>query len=88
MSADNLTWAVEASATQIALEWIVHQWEPALDLSSKTSRPPDLAIQRSGNQWNVCCLPNHAQRDGRTAMAGLFQKAWWAQNTHRHHQML
>jgi hypothetical protein len=28
MSDDDLTWAVEASAAQIALRWIVLQWEP------------------------------------------------------------
>jgi hypothetical protein len=41
MSDDSLTWAVEASATQIALGWIVHQWEPALDAARK---PLDLQI--------------------------------------------
>ena len=27
MSDDDLTWAVEASAAQVALLWMVHQWE-------------------------------------------------------------
>jgi hypothetical protein len=27
MSDDDLTWAVEASAAQVALAWMVHQWE-------------------------------------------------------------
>ena len=36
MSDDDLTWAVEASAAQIALRWMVLQWEPHVDKSSKS----------------------------------------------------
>ena len=41
MSDDDLTWAVKASAAQIALMWMVHQWEPTIDGSNK---PLDLQI--------------------------------------------
>ena len=41
MSDDDLTWAVEASAAQIALMWMVHQWEPTIDGPNK---PLDLQI--------------------------------------------
>ena len=41
MSADDLTWAVEASAAQITLMWMVHQWKSPIDGSSK---PLDLQI--------------------------------------------
>jgi hypothetical protein len=36
MSDADLTWAVEASATQIALMWMVHQWELSLEESRKS----------------------------------------------------
>ena len=41
MSDDDLTWAVKPSAAQIALMWMVHQWEPTIDGSNK---PLDLQI--------------------------------------------
>jgi hypothetical protein len=39
MSDDDLTWAVDACAAQIALTWMVHQWEPAAP-----NKPLDLQI--------------------------------------------
>jgi hypothetical protein len=39
MSNDDLTWAVDACAAQIALTWMVHQWEPAAP-----NKPLDLQI--------------------------------------------
>jgi hypothetical protein len=39
MSDDDLTWAVEASAAQIALMWMVHQWE-----TDKLNKPLDVQI--------------------------------------------
>jgi len=40
MSDDDLTWAVEASAAQIALMWMVHQWE-----ADEPNKPLDVQIQ-------------------------------------------
>jgi hypothetical protein len=39
VSDDDLTWAVEASAAQIALVWMVHQWE-----SDEPNKPLDVQI--------------------------------------------
>jgi hypothetical protein len=39
MSDDDLTWAVEAGAAQIALVWMVHQWE-----SDEPNKPLDVQI--------------------------------------------
>jgi hypothetical protein len=39
MSDDDLTWAVEASAAQIALMWMVHQWE-----ADEPNKPLDVQI--------------------------------------------
>jgi hypothetical protein len=39
MSDDDLTWAVEASAAQIALMWMVHQWE-----ADESNKPLDVQI--------------------------------------------
>jgi hypothetical protein len=42
MSDDDLTWAVEASTAQIALRWIVFQWEP--HRFDRSSDPLELQI--------------------------------------------
>jgi hypothetical protein len=42
MSDDDLTWAVKASAAQIALRWIVLQWEP--HRFDRSSDPLELQI--------------------------------------------
>jgi hypothetical protein len=39
VSDDDLTWAVEAGAAQIALVWMVHQWE-----SDEPNKPLDVQI--------------------------------------------
>jgi hypothetical protein len=75
MSDDDLTWAVEASATQIALRWIVYQWKPAVDGSSK---PLDLQIVHFSAQAlsEMCAAyPILRNGDGRTPVADLFQRS-------------
>jgi hypothetical protein len=52
MSDDDLTWAVEASAAQGALLWMVHQWEcdePNKSLDIQISRL-DHNVGRAGDE--------------------------------------
>jgi hypothetical protein len=87
MSDDDLTWAVEASAAQIALMWMVHQWEPTIDGPNK---PLDLQIIHfSAHALSEMCaaypILNNATEELRwlTYFKGLI-----AADTHPRDQML
>jgi hypothetical protein len=87
MSGDDLTWAVEASASQIALMWMVHQWEPALDGSSK---PLDLQIVHfSAQALSEMCAAYTILRNATAQLRWLtYFKGLIAANTQSRDQML
>jgi len=87
MSDDDLTWAVEASATQIALRWTVHQWELVLDGSSN---PLDLQIVHfSTRALGEMCAAYPILEDATEELRWLtYFKGLIAANTHPHDQML
>jgi hypothetical protein len=83
---DDLTWAVEASATQIALGWIVDQWEPALDGSSSL----DLQILHFSHQaLGKMCAAYPILRNATEELRWLtYFKGLIDANTHPRDQML
>jgi hypothetical protein len=85
MSDDDLTWSVEACSAQIALVWMVHQWEP-----TAPNVPLDLQILH---------FSGHALREMRSAYPILqnateeirwltYFKGLIASDTHPRDQML
>jgi hypothetical protein len=87
MSDDDLTWAVEASAAQIALMWTVHQWEPTKDAPSK---PLDLqiihfSVHALGEVCNAHPILRHATEEVQWL---IYFKGLVAADTHPRDQML
>jgi hypothetical protein len=87
MSDDDLTWAVEASATQIALRWIVHQWDPAFD---GVGKPLDLQIfDFSAQALGEMCAAYPVLRNATDELRWLtYFNGLIAAKTHPHDQML
>jgi hypothetical protein len=87
MSDDDLTWAVEASATQIALRWIVHQWDSAFD---DVGKPLDLQIfDFSAQALGEMCEAYPVLRNATEELRWLtYFNGLMAAKTHPHDQML
>jgi hypothetical protein len=87
MSDDDLIWAVEASATQIALGWVVHQWKPAVQGSGK---PLDLQIVHfSAQAISEMCASYPILCNATEELRWLiYFKGLIAANTHPYDQML
>jgi len=84
MSDDDLTWAVEASATQIAVRWIVYQWE------NGSSKALDLQIVHfSAQALGEMCAAYPILRSATEELLWLtYFKGLIAANSHPRDQML
>ena len=87
MSDDDLTWAVEASAAQIALRWMVLQWEPDVGGSSN---PLELQIAHfSADALGEMCAAYPILRNATEKLRWLiYFKGLIAADTHPRDQML
>jgi hypothetical protein len=87
MSDDDLTWAVEASAAQIALRWMVLQWEPHVDGSSS---PLEFQIEHfRTDALSEMCAAYPVLRDATEELRWLtYFKGLIAADTHPRDQML
>jgi hypothetical protein len=88
MSDDDLTWAVKASAAQIALRWIVLQWEP--HRFDRSSDPLELQIVNfSANALAEMCAAYPILRSAPEELRWLtYFKGLVAADTHPRDQMV
>jgi hypothetical protein len=88
MSDDDLTWAVEASTAQIALRWIVFQWEP--HRFDRSSDPLELQIVNfSADALAEMCAAYPILRNAPEELRWLtYFKGLVAARTHPRDQML
>ena len=85
MSDDDLTWAVEASAAQIALMWMVHQWE-----TDEPNKPLDIQIINfSSHALIEMCAAYPILQNATEELRWLtYFKGLIAADTHPHDRML